>query len=66
VGRTCGTQGGGEMCLQVLVGKPEVKRPFGRPRRKWADNIKMELRQVVIGKRTGFGWLSIGSSDGLL
>ena len=30
----------------VLVGKPEVKRPLGRPRRRWEDNIKMDLREV--------------------
>jgi hypothetical protein len=31
------------------VGKPEGKRPLGRPRRKWEDNIKMELREVGWG-----------------
>ena len=31
---------------RVLVGKPEVKRPLGRPRRRWEDNIKMELWEV--------------------
>jgi len=31
---------------RVLVGKPEGKRPLGRPRRKWEDNIKMDLREV--------------------
>jgi hypothetical protein len=30
----------------VLVGKPEVKRPLGRPRRRWEDNIKMDLQEV--------------------
>jgi hypothetical protein len=30
----------------ILVGKPEGKRPLGRPRRKWVDNIKMELRDM--------------------
>jgi hypothetical protein len=28
------------------VGKPEVKRPLGRPRRRWVDNIKMDLREI--------------------
>jgi hypothetical protein len=28
------------------VGKPEVKRPLGRPRRRWADNIKKDLREI--------------------
>jgi hypothetical protein len=31
---------------RFLVGKPEGKRPLGRPRRKWEDNIKMDLREV--------------------
>jgi hypothetical protein len=30
----------------LLVGKPEGKRPLGRPRRRWADNIRMDLREV--------------------
>ena len=33
----------------VLVGKPEGKRPFGRPRRKWDDNIKMDLQKFGSG-----------------
>jgi hypothetical protein len=31
---------------RILVGKPEGKRPLGRPRRRWEDNIKMDLRQI--------------------
>ena len=31
---------------RVLVGKPEGKRPLGRPRQRWEDNIKMDLREV--------------------
>jgi hypothetical protein len=31
---------------KILVGKPEEKRPLGRPRRRWVDNIKMDLREV--------------------
>ena len=34
------------MCTSVLVGKPEGKRPMGRPRRRWEDNIKMYLQEV--------------------
>ena len=33
----------------VLVGKPEGKRPLGRPRRRWVDNIRMDLQQVGCG-----------------
>ena len=31
---------------RVLVGKPEGKRPLGRPRRRWVDNIRMDLQEV--------------------
>jgi hypothetical protein len=34
---------------RVLVGEPEGKRPFGRPRRRWEDNIKMDLQEVGVG-----------------
>jgi hypothetical protein len=34
---------------RVLVGKPEVKRPLGRPRRRWDENIKMDLQEVGYG-----------------
>jgi hypothetical protein len=30
----------------ILVGKPEAKRPLGRPRRRWVDNIKIDLREI--------------------
>ena len=33
----------------VLVGKPEGKRPIGRPRNRWEDNIKMDLQEVECG-----------------
>ena len=35
--------------FSVLVGKPERKRPLGRPRRRWEDNIKMDLQEVGCG-----------------
>ena len=35
---------------RVLVGKPEVKRPLGRPRSRWEDNIKMDLQEVGGGR----------------
>jgi hypothetical protein len=31
---------------RILVGKPEGKRPLGRPRRRWVENIKMDLREI--------------------
>jgi hypothetical protein len=33
----------------ILVGRPEGRRPFGRPRRRWKDNIKMNLREIGFG-----------------
>jgi hypothetical protein len=43
----------------VLVGKPEVKRPLGRPRRRWENNIMMDLQEVGCGVWTALGWLKI-------
>jgi hypothetical protein len=42
---------------RILVGNPEGKRPLGRPRRKWVDNIKLDLRE-----RGGDGgdWIDVG------
>jgi len=42
----------------ALLGKPEGKRPLGRPRRRWENNIKMDLQEVW----TGSNWLRIGTS----
>ena len=39
----------GRVVHKVLVGKPEGKRPLGRPRRRWDDNIKMDLEEVGRG-----------------
>ena len=38
--------GQGRVVYRVLVGKPEGKRPLGRPRHRWEDNIKMDLQEV--------------------
>ena len=58
--------GEGRGVHRVLVGKPEGKRPLGRPRRRWEDNIKMDLQEVkgVVG--TGWSWLRIGTGGGHL
>jgi hypothetical protein len=40
--------GEGRRVYMVLVGSPEGKRPLGRPRRRWEDNIKMDLREIGI------------------
>jgi hypothetical protein len=41
--------GEGRGVYRVLVGKPEGRRPLGRPRHRWEDNIRMELREVGCG-----------------
>jgi hypothetical protein len=48
---------------RILVGEPEGKRPVGRPRRRWVDNIKMDLRKIGWD---GLIWLRIGTSGGHL
>jgi hypothetical protein len=42
MGRACSTRN----AWRILVGKLEGKRPLGRPRRRWVDNIKMDLREM--------------------
>jgi hypothetical protein len=41
---------------RILVGKPEGKRPLGRPRRRWVDNIKIHLREIGWD---GMGWIDL-------
>jgi hypothetical protein len=48
--------GEGRGVYRVLVGKPEGKRPLGRPRRRWEDNIKMVLQEVECG---GMDWMEL-------
>jgi hypothetical protein len=48
--------GGGERCLQVLVGRPEGKRPLGRPRHRWENNIKMDFREIGIDLSNWVQW----------
>jgi hypothetical protein len=58
--------GEGRNMYRVLMGKPEGKRPIGRPRRRWEDGIKIHLREIVWGVWSGFTWLRIGTVGGLL
>jgi hypothetical protein len=41
---------------RILVGKPDGKRPLGRPRRRWVDNIKMDLREI------GMDWIDLAQN----
>ena len=48
----------------VLVGKPEGKRPLGRPRRRWVDNIRMDLQEVGGGMWVcGLDWAGPGEGQ---
>jgi hypothetical protein len=48
--------GRGEVFTGFWLGRPEGKRPLGRPRRKWEDNIKMDLREIGIN---GANWIQL-------
>jgi hypothetical protein len=54
MGGTCSTNGEKRNAYRILVGKPEGKRPLGRPRRRWVVNIKMDLREIGWG---GVDWI---------
>jgi hypothetical protein len=45
---------------KVLVGKPEGRRPLGRPRRRWGNGIRMDLREIGLGVWIGFDCLKTG------
>ena len=51
---------------RVLVGKSEGKKLLGRPRRRWEDNIKMDLQEMEWGAWTGLIWLRVGTGCRLL
>jgi hypothetical protein len=48
--------GGVRGVYRVLIGKPKSKRPLGRPRHRWEDNIKMDLREIGID---GANWIQL-------
>jgi hypothetical protein len=50
---------------RVLVGKLERKRPLRRPRHKWEDGIRMDLRETGWEVWNGFAWLRMGTSGRL-
>jgi hypothetical protein len=51
---------------EVLVGNPEGKRQLGRPRRRWENGIRMDIRGIGLGVWIGFNWLRTGTGGGLL
>jgi hypothetical protein len=58
--------GEGRNLYRVLVGKPEGRRPLGRPRHRWEDGIRMDLEEIGWGVWNGFTWLRIGTVGELL
>jgi hypothetical protein len=56
MGRACRTNGEKRNECRILVGKPEEKRPLGRPRRRWVDNIKIDLRETGWD---GMDWINL-------
>ena len=56
MGGACSVYGERGGVYRVLVGKPEGKRPTGRPRRRWEDNIMMDLQEAGCG---GVDWIAL-------
>jgi hypothetical protein len=55
MGRACSTNGAKRNLYRILVGKPEGKRPLGKPICRWVDNIKMDVREI---KWDGIDWIN--------
>ena len=69
MGWACGAYGCGEGVYRVLMRKPEGRRPLGRPRRRWVDNIRIDLQEVGCGYMDWIGltqdrnrWLTLVSA----
>jgi hypothetical protein len=56
VGGKCSTHEEGRSVCRVLVGRPGGKRPLARPKRRWEDNVKMDLREIGID---GANWIRL-------
>jgi len=61
MGGTCSTYEERKCVYRVLMGKPEGKRPLGRTRCRWEDNIKMDLQEVRFG---GMVWIDLAQDRG--
>ena len=59
MGGSCSTMGESSDAYRVLVGKPDIKRPLGRPSRRWEENIKMDLQEVGCG---GMDWIDLAQN----
>jgi hypothetical protein len=54
--KACSTNGENRNAYKILVGKTEGKGPPGRPRRRWVDNVKTDLREIGWG---GMDWINL-------
>jgi hypothetical protein len=61
MGRAYSRNGAKRNAYRILVGKPERKRPLGRPRRRWEDNIIIDLREIGWG---GVDWIDLAQDKG--
>jgi hypothetical protein len=59
MGRTCSTNGENRNAYRILLGKPEGKRPLGRPRRRWKNIIRMDLKEIEWG---GIDWIDLAQN----
>jgi hypothetical protein len=63
VGGACCKHGIGQKVYKVLAGKPEGRRPLGRPRRRWEHGIGMDLNEINCGGR-GVVWIQLDQDRG--
>jgi hypothetical protein len=59
MGRAFSTKGEKRNAYRILVGNPEEKRPMGRPRRRWVDNIKLHFREIGLD---GMDWIHLAQN----
>ena len=59
MGRACSQSGGGRSAFKMLTGKSTGKRTLGRPRHRWEDNIKMDLKEIGINTRN---WVDLAQN----
>jgi hypothetical protein len=57
--RACSTNGAKRNAYRILVGKPKGEKPLGRPRHRWVNNIKMDLREIGQG---GMDWIDLAQN----
>jgi hypothetical protein len=62
MGRACSTNWEKRNAYRILVGKPEGKRPLGRPRRRWVHNIRMDLGEI---EWNGVDWIDLAQDRDL-